>query len=57
MPSAPIQALSRDGHYLPVINVTDPRFAVPDDPDNLGKLLDASHDEERRNRRIPTFIM
>ena len=57
MPSAPIQALTRDGHYLPVINVTDPRFAVPDDPDSLRKLLDASHDEERRNRRIPKFIM
>jgi hypothetical protein len=57
MPSAPIQALTRDGHYVPVINVTDPRFAVPDDPDSLRKLLDASHDEERRNRRIPKFIM
>ena len=57
MPSAPIQALTRDGHYLPVIDVTDPRFAVPDDPDSLRKLLDASHEEERRNRRIPKFIM
>jgi hypothetical protein len=54
MPSAPIQALTRDGHYLPVINVTDPRFAVPDDPDSLRELLDASHDEERRNRRRPS---
>jgi hypothetical protein len=46
MPSAPIQALTRDGHYLPVINLTDPRFAVPDDPDSLRKLLNASHDED-----------
>ena len=57
MPNAPIQALTRDGHYLPVINVTDSRFAVPDDPDSLRKLLDAAREEERRNRRIPKFIM
>jgi hypothetical protein len=30
---------------------------VPDDPDSLGKLLDAAREEERRNRRIPKFIM
>jgi len=57
VPNAPIQALTRDGHYLPVINVTDSRFAVPDDPDSLRKLLDAAREEERRNRRIPKFIM
>lgn len=57
MSSAPIQALTRDGHCLPVIDVTDPRFAVPDDPDRLRKLLDAAREEERRNRLIPEFIM
>ena len=57
MPNAPIQALTRNGYYLPVIDVTDPRFAVPDDPDSLRKLLDAAREEERRNRRIPKFIM
>jgi hypothetical protein len=55
--NAPIQALTRDGHYLPVIDVTDPRFAVPDDPDSLRNLLDAAREEESRNRRIPKFIM
>jgi hypothetical protein len=57
MAGAPIQAITRDGHYLPVIDVTDPRFTVPDDPDSLRKLLDALREEERRNRRIPKFIM
>ena len=40
-----------------MIDVTDPRFAVPDDPDSLRRLFDAAHEEERRNRRIPRFIM
>jgi hypothetical protein len=57
MPGAPIEAMTRDGHSLPVIDVTDPRFAVPDDPDSLRKLFDAARDEDRRNRRIPKFIM
>jgi hypothetical protein len=52
-----IVAATRDGIVLPVIDVTDPRFAVPDDPDSLHKLFKASHEEERRNRRIPKFIM
>ena len=55
--SALIVAATRDGTVLPVIDVTDPRFAVPDDPDNLRKLFNASYEEERRNRRIPKFIM
>ncbi len=52
-----VYAATRDGLHLPVIDVTQPRFAVPDDSDSLRKLLDAARDEERRNRRIPKFIM
>ena len=52
-----IVAATRDGTVLPVIDVTDPRFAVPDDPDSLQRLFTAAHEEERRNRRIPKFIM
>ena len=52
-----IVAATRDGNVMAVIDVTDPRFAVADDPDSLHKLLDASSEEERRNRRIPKFIM
>ena len=53
----PIFAATRAGHLLPVIDVTSPRFAVADDFDSLRKLLDASSEEERRNRRFPKFIM
>jgi hypothetical protein len=52
-----VYAATRDGHELPVIDVTHPRFAVPDDPDSVQKLIAASSEEERRNRRIPKFIM
>ena len=66
MPSAPssnaarvdlIVAATLAGHDLPVIDITDPRFTVPDDPDSLRQLLDASSEEERRRRRIPKFII
>ncbi|HEY4143262.1 MAG TPA: hypothetical protein VGM57_17735, partial [Pseudolabrys sp.] len=51
-----IPAATREGHILPVIDVTDPRFAVPDDPESLSKLLDAAAEQERRRRRVPAFI-
>ena len=50
-------ARTRDGHELPVIDVTDPRFAVPDDPAATRALYDAFIDGERRRHRIPKFIM
>lgn len=52
-----IYAATREGHMLPVIDITDPRFAVPDDPDNLSRLFAQSAAEEQRNRRLPAFIM
>jgi hypothetical protein len=52
-----IHAMTQAGHSLPVIDVTNPRFAVPDDPESVGKLLDAAAREERRYRRVPNFIM
>jgi hypothetical protein len=52
-----IHAMTQAGHSLPVIDVTNPRFAVPDDPASVGKLLDAAAHEERRYRRVPKFIM
>ena len=42
---------------MAVIDVTDPRFAVPDDRDSLQRLLDASRKEERRRRHVPRFVM
>jgi hypothetical protein len=50
-------ARTREGHDLPVIDVTDPRFAVPNDPAATRALYDAFIDGERRRHRIPKFIM
>jgi hypothetical protein len=50
-------ARTREGFDLPVIDVTNPRFAVPDDPATLRAVQDALAGEERRRRRIPRFIM
>jgi hypothetical protein len=57
MPIELIYAATREGYNLPVIDVTDPRFAVPDSPESLRQLFEASGEEERRNRRVPKFIM
>jgi hypothetical protein len=50
-------AKTREGFELPVIDLTNPRFAVPDDPAAIRALHDASVAEERRRRLIPKFIM
>ena len=56
--SAPLLVAStRDGVTLPVIDITDPRFAVPDDAASLARLFAQASAEEQRNRRLPKFIM
>jgi hypothetical protein len=50
-------AKTREGFDLPVIDVTNPRFAVPDDPAAVRAMHDAFVEDERKQRRIPTFIM
>jgi hypothetical protein len=50
-------ARTREGHDLPVIDVTDPRFAVPDDPAAAQALYDAFVAGEWRRSFIPKFIM
>jgi hypothetical protein len=52
-----IRASTRDGIVLPVIDVTDPRFAVLDDPDSLTRLFAQSAAEEQQNRYMPNFLM
>lgn len=52
-----LHALTRDGISLPVIDVTDPRFAVPDDAEGLAHLFAQAAAETRRYRRMPSFIM
>ncbi len=50
-------ATTRDGHVLPVIDVTHPRFTVEDDPESVHRLYQAFLASERKQRRIPKFIM
>ena len=56
-PANLIYASTRDGVLLPVIDVTNPHFAVPDDPPNINSLLEASAKEEQSRRWVPQFIM
>jgi hypothetical protein len=52
-----ILAKTREGYALPVIDVTNPRFAVTDDPAALKALHEAFIADEHRRRHIPKFIM
>ena len=56
-PLGRVVAKTREGHDLPVIDVTDRRFAVPDDPAATRALYDAFIAGERRRSWIPKFIM
>jgi hypothetical protein len=49
-------ARTREGVDLPVIDVTNPRFAVPADPALVQRLGDAFIADERRRRLIPAFV-
>src|SRR3569623_101237 len=55
--NALLRAVTRDGISLPVIDITDPRFHVPDDTDSLRALFDRAAEDARRHQRLPQFIM
>src|SRR3569832_2103678 len=55
--NALLRAVTRDGSSLPVIDITDPRFHVPDDTDSLRALFDRAAEDARRQQRMPGFIM
>ena len=57
MPDPMLTAKTREGYELPVIDLTDARFAVPDDPAAARALHDAFVADERSRRFIPQFIM
>ncbi|WP_293868501.1 hypothetical protein [uncultured Alsobacter sp.] len=46
-----------DGVALPVIDLTHPRFAVPDDDAGIKALRRAFMENERRQARVPRFLM
>ena len=50
-------ATTREGFDLPIIDITNARFAVSDDPAAVREVHDAFVEGERRRRRIPKFIM
>lgn len=52
-----VYATTRDGYELPVIDVTHPRFHVPDDADAQRRLKDALARSERQRRFFPAFVM
>jgi hypothetical protein len=49
-------ATTAGGLRLPVIDVTHPAFAVPDDPASLATRRDAFLTWDRRNRRVPRIV-
>ena len=53
---AVVFATTADGFRLPVIDVTHPAFAVPDDPASLAARRDAFLAWDRRNRRMPRIV-
>src|SRR5215468_3836095 len=53
---AVVFATTADGLTLPVVDVTHPAFAVPDDPASLAAMRDAFLAWDRRNRRMPNVI-
>jgi hypothetical protein len=59
-PSAAINpivfATTADGLRLPVIDVTHPAFAIPDDPATAAARRGAFVAWDRRNRRVPGFV-
>jgi hypothetical protein len=54
--SAVVFATTADGLRLPVIDVTHPAFAIPDDPASLAARRDAFLAWDRRNRRMPAIV-
>lgn len=53
---AVVFATTADGLRLPVIDVTHPAFAIPDDPASLVARFDAFQAWDRRNRRMPAVV-
>ena len=52
-----VLARTTEGYDLPVIDVTHPRFAVPEDDDSIEALRQAFMEYERRQARVPRFLM
>jgi hypothetical protein len=54
---AVVFAKTRSGIDLPVIDFTNPRYAVPENPNTVRALYAAFVESERKRRLVPKFIM
>jgi len=52
-----VRAPTRQGFTLPVIDVSNPDFFVPDDAASLGALRAELESSERRRKRLPRFVL
>jgi hypothetical protein len=52
-----VYAATDDGLRLPVIDITRPEFALPDDAASVAALDAAVREAERRNALVPNFVM
>ena len=55
--SAVVFATTGDGLRLPIIDITQPAFALPDDAASAADLDAAFRESERRNALVPRFVM
>lgn len=51
-----VYATTSDGYELPIIDITHPAFAVPDDPASLASLRAQYRAAEQQQARLPVFI-
>jgi hypothetical protein len=57
MQESVLHAATKEGFALSVLDVSNPRFAVPEDPGPLSCLHQAFLESERQRRLIPRFVM
>ena len=52
-----VYASTRQGYPLPVIDVSHPAFAVPDDPQSLDTLRRTFAESERQRKQVPKWLL
>jgi hypothetical protein len=52
-----VYASTRQGYRLPVIDVSHPAFAVPDDPQTLDALRRTFAETQRRSKQMPKWML
>jgi hypothetical protein len=52
-----VYAQTREGYHLPVIDVSHPAFAVPDDPASVEAFRRTLTETDRQRKRMPRFVL